>query len=101
MCEDALEHTREMMPFRTKLRHNEKELEAIDKVISSLQKKLTEMYQKKAKEYESILELKKEYDEEVLILCSILCFLLSPLSVNSSPFSFLRKIFVVIKPYTS
>lgn len=72
MCDDTLGYRRERMAHRTEVRQIEKELEASDKVISSLQKKLAEKYQKKAIAYQSILDLKKVYDGEVFISCNIL-----------------------------
>ncbi|KAF8409237.1 hypothetical protein HHK36_005311 [Tetracentron sinense] len=52
------------LSLRAEIKHLEGELKVIDNNISSLQKGLTVVNQKKVKAYEGILELKNQHDEE-------------------------------------
>ncbi|KAF8409238.1 hypothetical protein HHK36_005312 [Tetracentron sinense] len=54
---------KEQLSVRAKIKHLEGELKVIDNNISSLQKGLTVVNQKKDKAYEGILELRKQRDE--------------------------------------
>ncbi|KAK7324710.1 hypothetical protein VNO77_28496 [Canavalia gladiata] len=65
ICHDSLENRRTVVANRTRIRHVQKELEAIDQGIYSLREKLTERHQKKGQAYQSILKLKNLYNEEV------------------------------------
>ncbi|KAI4322688.1 hypothetical protein L6164_022358 [Bauhinia variegata] len=62
---DPLEKRKEMMALGTKIRHTKNEVEAIKKVITLLQNKLTEKHLKKDEAYQSILKLKKLFDVEI------------------------------------
>ncbi|KAI4322689.1 hypothetical protein L6164_022359 [Bauhinia variegata] len=62
---DPSEKRKEMMALATKIRHAEREIEAMNKVIRSLQKKMTDKYLRKDEAYQSILKLKKTYDKEI------------------------------------
>jgi len=53
------------MECGTKIRHDVKELEAINRELYSLREKLTEKHKKKDESYQRILKLKKLHHEQV------------------------------------
>ncbi|KAF8413867.1 hypothetical protein HHK36_001861 [Tetracentron sinense] len=56
---------------RSKIKHLEEQLKAIDNAISSLQEELTDVSQKRDKAYEGLLELRKQRDEGNLRVAAI------------------------------
>ncbi|KAL2981262.1 hypothetical protein AAZX31_13G278700 [Glycine max] len=65
LCDDSSENKRKMIAPGIEVMHSEKELEAIDRLINSLETKLTERRQKKGQAYQSISKLKEFHDGEV------------------------------------
>ncbi|KAH1218649.1 Proton pump-interactor [Glycine max] len=66
LCDDSSENKRKMIAPGIEVMHSEKELEAIDRLINSLETKLTERRQKKGQAYQSISKLKEFHDGEVI-----------------------------------
>jgi hypothetical protein len=81
-----LENRREWMKCGIRIRHDAKELEAKNQELYSLKAKLSEKNKKKVEAYQRILELKKLYNEEVMLKTTIYAFIIF-LSRKSSWFS--------------
>jgi hypothetical protein len=71
-----LESRREWIKCGIKIRHDAKGLEAKNQELYSLKEKLLEKNKKKVEAYQRILELKKLYNEEVMLKTTIYSFLL-------------------------
>ncbi|KAJ7981477.1 proton pump-interactor 1-like [Quillaja saponaria] len=61
---DTMENRKRELARRIKLRRFEKELQAINKHICSLQKQLKDLNKRKDEEYQCILKLRKEHNKE-------------------------------------
>lgn len=65
LCDDSVRNRRELLEYGMRIRHGLKEVEAINKELSSLKRKLTEKNTIKGEAYQKILKIKKLYPEEV------------------------------------